>query len=225
MTEDARDNALSCELTPPQLAKVEGGVTLFAVCARVRLRDGRTRVIEQQVMRVARTLRGEVKRVLVADDLEGEEALAGFTQRGGGSLASLPSSCGIIPEAAANGARAYRLTDDSAERSVGVRTAFFEPVEAGLIARASVRLRQVEGAGCTLYLQCWKVKEKSYTIVKTKTCAGTGDWEDVAVEVQIPAGTTAITCEVFSGTSSVGVCDFDDIEFALFAPQMIVYWK
>jgi hypothetical protein len=225
MEEGMGGNALSCELVSPQRDKAEGGVTLLLVRARVQLPDGRTRVIEQRVMRVARPHRGKLKRVLVSDDLEGEDALAGFTQRGGGSLASLPASCGIRPEAAANGERGYRLTDDSAERSVGVRTAFFEPVEAGDIVRASVKMRRVAGAGGTLYLQCWKKKEQSYTMIKTRGCESAGEWEDVVIEVQIPAGTTAITCEVFSGTSSVGVCYFDDIEFALFEPGESIYWR
>ncbi len=225
MPENEAGNALACELEPPQQDKAAGGVAIFLVGARVELRDGRTRVIEQRVMRVARPIRGEVKRSLVSDDLEGEDALAGFTQRGGGSLASLPASCGIRPEAAASGQRGYRLTDDSAERSVGVRTAFFEPVEAGDIVRASVKMRPVSGVGGTLYLQCWKKKEQSYTLIRTRACEGAEGWEEVAIEVQIPAGTSAITCEVFSGVSVTGVCDFDDIEFALFEPGEQVYWK
>ncbi len=83
----------------------------------------------------------------------------------------------------------------------------------------------VEGEGVALYLQCWKVKEESYTLIKTRRCEKTGGWEEVAVEVQIPAGTSAITFEVYSPVSTRGVFDFDDVEFALFEVREEVHWS
>ena len=222
---DHTATVLSGKLRPPQQAGPKDDIALFLVRAHVRLRGGKQHIVEQRLTRLTQLRAGKVKRVLVADDLEGENPLAGFTQRGGASLAKLPASCGIRAEAAAKGKRGYRLTDSSSETALGVRTAFFEPVQAGDIVRAAVTMRLGRDGGATLYLQCWRAKEKSYTLIKTSGCKNPSGWERVVAEAQIPVGTTALTCEVFSGTSSVGTADFDDIELKLFEPQEKVYWR
>ncbi len=226
MTGGAAEGVLKCALMRESApAKPKEEVALFRVRARVQTRDGQVRLLEQRVMRLSHVARGELKRMLVSDDLEGEDALAGFTQRGGGKLAALPASCGLNPEAAASGKRGFRITDDSSQRSIGVRCPFIEPVEAGDFVRASAKIRQVEGEGAALYLQCWRVKEKTYTLVKTQGCERTKGWEEVVVEAQIPPGTSAITFEVYSAVSVRGVFDFDDVEFGLFEPREEAYWS
>ena len=184
-------------------------------------------LVHKKIVGLTSFVKGEQKRVLVSDDLEGKAALKGWRWRDGGpNLAARLPDTAFTAQAARSGKRGFRITDESPSASIGVRSPFFRQFEPGDYVKASAHIRQVQSEGVSLYLQCWRNPEgpNHYTMVKSQRCEDKKRWERVTIETPIPEGTTAITFEVYSPVSCQGVFDFDDAELILFSSQERVSW-
>lgn len=200
---------------------------IFFIRARGETADKNLYIVEKRLIRLSKAVKGGLKQQLLADNLEGEKPLRGWSWRDGGQdLAARMPESGLMPVAARSGKRGFRLTDNSAEAAVGVRSPLFRDFQPGDFVQASAYIRPVQGQGVALYLQCWKNPEGPdyYTMIRTQPCAPRKEWQHIVIEAPIPPGTTAISFEIFSSTAALGVFDFDDVELALHHPQEKIIW-
>jgi len=127
------------------------GRIAFQIQARVQTADTHRHLLDKRIVRLASCVKGEQKRVLVSDNLEGKQALKGWHWRDDGTdLAARPPGSGTMAEAARSGKRGFRITDKRMKESIGVRPPFFRQCESTDVVRASACIRQVQGEGAFL---------------------------------------------------------------------------
>jgi len=216
------------KLTPPALQERPKAAysSTFRIQARVQTTDAHVHLLDKKIVRFVSLVRGEQKQVLLSDDLEGEEPLKDWCWRSGGTdLTTGRGDTGLTARAARSAHQGFRIDNSEPSGTVGVRSPLFREFEPGDFVKASAYIRQTEGQGVSLYLQCWKNPKgpNYYTMVKTQPCEGTKDWEPVTIETAIPQGTTAISFEVYASRNQ-GVFDFDDVEFVIFGSQERASW-
>lgn len=229
LVDDAPRSRASWRLTRvPSKREAKGAhASTFHIQARVQTTDTHLHLVDKKIVGLVSFVRGEQKQVLVSDDLEGKTALKDWCWRDGGSdLAARLPNTGFMAQAARGGKRGFRIADKSPTASIGVRSPFFRQFEPGDYVKASAHVSQAQSEGVSLYLQCWRNPKgpNHYTMVKTETCEEKEGWERVTIETPIPAGTTAVTFEVYSPTSCQGVFDFDDVELVLFGSRPNISW-